>query len=265
MEWFGTDDASFVNLEGPLCEYGDWASKRHVFRGPPEFVNILTECSVEAVTLANNHAYDFLEAGYESTKSLLTEAGVPYVEKDASMIFTTESGLTIGLYAVTYEHLDKAEIVENISRLDGDETVDLVIFAPHWGIENTYRQNQTQQELAHAAIDAGADIVWGSHPHVLQPIEAYGDGIIFYSLANFSFGGNAYPPDYDTVLVQQEVIREPDGTVRLGELTLIPCSVSASSNKNDFQPTPYSQDSREYERVMEKLNGTFRGPNLGYE
>ena len=265
MEWFGTDDASFVNLEGPLCEYGDWASKRHVFRGPPEFVNILTECSVEAVTLANNHAYDFLEAGYESTKSLLTEAGVPYVEKDASMIFTTESGLTIGLYAVTYEHLDKAEIVENISRLAGDETVDLVIFAPHWGIENTYRQNQTQQELAHAAIDAGADIVWGSHPHVLQPIEAYGDGIIFYSLANFSFGGNAYPPDYDTVLVQQEVIREPDGTVRLGELTLIPCSVSGSPYKNDFQPTPYPQDSREYERVMEKLNGTFRGPNLGYE
>jgi poly-gamma-glutamate synthesis protein (capsule biosynthesis protein) len=265
MDWFGTDDASFINLEGPLCEDGDRAVKQHVFRGPPEFVNILTECSVEAVTLANNHAYDFREAGYESTKSLLTEAGVPYVEKDASMIFTTESGLTIGLYAVTYEHLDKEEIVANISRLAGDETVDLVIFAPHWGIENTYRQNQTQQELAYAAIDAGAHIVWGSHTHVLQPIEAYKGGIIFYSLANFSFGGNAYPPDYDTVLVQQEVLREPDGTVRLGELTLVPCSVSGSPYKNDFQPTPYPQDSREYERVMEKLNGTFRGANLGYE
>lgn len=264
MEWFGNDDASFINLEGPLCEEGSRAAKQHVFRGPPEFVNILTESSVEAVTLANNHAYDFLQAGYDSTKALLTEVEVPYVEKDSSMIFTTDSGLTIGLYAVTYEHLDKEEIVTNISRLAADETVDLVIFVPHWGIENTYRQNQTQQDLAYAAIDAGAHIVWGSHTHVLQPIEAYGGGIIFYSLANFSFGGNAYPKDFDTALLQQEVIREPDGTVRLGELTIVPCSVSSEPYRNNFQPTPYEEGSEAYERVLQKLSGTFTGPDLGY-
>ena len=254
MEWFGSDDASFVNLEGPLCEDGERAKKKHVFRGPPQFVNVLTEGSVEAVSLANNHVNDFKQAGYDSTRNLLTEAGIPYVEKDSSMVFTTESGLTVGLYAATYEHWDREAILAGVSLLAEDPAVDVVIFAAHWGIENTYHELKDQKELAHAVIDAGADIVWGTHPHVLQPIELYGDGVIFYSLGNFTFGGNAYPNDYDTALVQQEVIREPDGTVHLGTLTVVPCSVSSVSQKNDFQPTPYPADSRGYARVLEKLN-----------
>lgn len=264
ITYFENDDFTMVNLENPLCEGGTKANKQHVFRGPVEYVNILTQNSVEAVTIANNHTLDYGQEGYESTVNVLTEAGVPFVEKDSSRIVTTASGLTIGLYAVTYEHLDKEEIVAAISALAADEAVELVIFVPHWGTENSYRANAVQKALAYAAIDAGADIVYGSHAHVLQPIEAYGDGIIYYSLGNFSFGGNAWPKDYDTALLQQEVIREPDGTVHLGSLTIVPCSISSVATPNNYQPTPYEVGSAEYERVLRKLNGTFTGPDLGY-
>lgn len=263
--YFENDDFTMLNLENPLTEGGTKANKQHTFRGPVKYVNILTQNSVEAVTIANNHTLDYGQEGYESTVSVLTEAGVPFVEQDSTLIVTTESGLTIGMYAVTYAHLDKEEIVAAISELAANEEVDLVIFVPHWGTENSYRANSTQKELAHAAIDAGANIVYSSHAHVLQPIEEYGDGIIYYSLGNFSFGGNAYPKDYDTALLQQEVIREPDGTIRLGKLTIIPCSVSSEPYRNNFQPTPYEEGSKEYNRVISKLDGTFTGADLGYD
>ena len=143
-----------------------------------------------------------------------------------------------------------------------EQGVDLIIFAPHWGVEGTYHPTEEQKQVGHAAIDAGADIVFGSHPHVLQPIEEYGGGIIFYSLGNFSFGGNGAPKDYDTALVQQEVIRDAEGTVRLGQLTIVPASVSSVAGRNNFQPTPYEPGTEEYNRVLSKLDETFSGPNL---
>lgn len=264
-EYFRNDDFTMINLENPLTEGGTRAAKQHVFRGPVEYVNIITQNSVEAVTIANNHTFDFGQEGYESTVSVLREAGVPFVEKDSTTVVTTGSGLTIGLYAVTYENLDKEAILAAISALAANPSVDVVVFAPHWGTENSYRANSIQKELAHAAIDAGANIVYGSHAHVLQPIEEYNGGIIYYSLGNFSFGGNAYPKDYDTALLQQQVIRQPDGTVCLGELTIVPCSLSSETGKNNFQPTPYAPGTEEYDRVLRKLDGTFTGADLGYD
>jgi len=143
-----------------------------------------------------------------------------------------------------------------------EQGCDLIIFTPHWGTEGTYKPTAEQTEVGHAAIDAGADIVYGSHPHVLQPIEEYNGGVIYYSLGNFSFGGNGYPQDYDTALLQQEVIRDADGNVTLGALTIVPANVSSISSRNNYQPTPYEAGSEEYNRVLSKLDGTFRGPNL---
>ena len=259
--WFENDECTFVNLEGPLSDTGNPMKKKHVFRGPTAYVRILTENSVEAVSIANNHTMDYGQTGYDSTVATLNAAQLPFVERDGSCIFTTENGLTIGLYGAVYYLLDEAEITEGISALK-ERGCDLVIFAPHWGIEGTYRPTSEQTRLGYAAIDAGADIVWGSHPHVLQPVEEYNGGIIYYSLGNFSFGGNGYPRDYDTALLQQEVIRSADGTVTLGELTRIPCNVSSVSGRNNYQPTPYEADTEAYDRVMQKLNGTWTGPDL---
>ena len=261
MPYFENDEATFANLEGPLTDSGNPVQKKHTFRGPTDYVRILTENSVEAVSIANNHTHDYGQTGYASTVKTLEDAGVPFVDRDSSCIFTTENGLIIGLYGAVYYQLDTEMIVAAIASLK-EAGCDLVIFAPHWGVEGTYRPTEAQVELAHAVIDAGADIVWGSHPHVLQPVERYGDGVIYYSLGNFSFGGNGYPRDYDTALIRQEVIRSADGSITLGAMILVPANVSSEPNRNNYQPTPYEMGEEGYERAMKKLDGTWDGPNL---
>ena len=262
IDYFENDDFTMLNLEGVLADDGKAANKQYTFRGPTAYVNILTQNSVEAVSLSNNHTMDFLEEGYASTTKTLTDAGVPYVEQDKTLIVTTESGLTIGIYAVNIDNLNEEEIVAAISQLDADEEIDLVVLSAHWGQENTFRPNAIQKNLGHAAIDAGADIVYGTHTPTLQPIEEYNGGIIFYSLGNFAFGGNNNPKDFNTALVQQEVIRDVDGSISLGKLTIVPCSISSVNNLNNFQPTPYEEGSAAYEKTMSKLNGTYNGGSL---
>jgi len=257
MDYFENDELTLANLEGPLTDGGYPVEKRHTFRGPTEYVNILTDNSVDFVSLANNHTLDYGPSGYASTIDTLNAAGVPFVERDSAAVITTENGLTVGIYGAVYYLLDVETIASEISSLK-DGGCDLVIFAPHWGTEGTYQPTEQQVEVGHAAIDAGADIVWGSHPHVLQPIEEYNGGVIFYSLGNFSFGGNGYPNDYDTALLQQEIIRVESG-VRLGGLTIVPACISSVEGRNNYQPTPYEEGSAEYERVLSKLDGSFSG------
>ena len=260
VDYFRNDDFTIINLESVLADQGYAASKLFTFRGPVAYTEIMTGSSVEAVTLANNHTQDYGKAGYESTTQALTDAGIWFVEENKTQLLTTESGLTIGLYADAFQ-FSTAEIEKNVKALR-DQGAEIVICAFHWGTEGSYRATADQKRFAHAAIDAGADVVYGHHPHVLQPIEEYNGGYIFYSLGNFSFGGNNFPKDLDSAIVQLEVIRREDGTVELGKLELIPVSISSMKNQNNFQPTPYEEGTKEYDRVLSKLDGTFTGPNL---
>ena len=260
VEYFENDDFTMINLEGVLAESGSASNKRFTFRGPTAYTQIMTGSSVEAVTLANNHTEDFGKAGYESTVEALKGAGITYVEKNASALYTTESGLTIGLYAAAF-NFDMGDIKSEIKNLRS-QGADIIVCAFHWGTEGAYRPNNTQQSIARQAIDAGADIIYGHHPHVLQKVEEYNDGIIYYSLGNFSFGGSVYPQDYDSAVLQQEVVRNEDGSFSLGKLNIIPVSISSITGRNNFQPTPLAETDKAYDRVLSKLDGTFTGPNL---
>jgi poly-gamma-glutamate synthesis protein (capsule biosynthesis protein) len=224
-------------------------------------VNILTVNSVEAVSLSNNHVLDYGEKGLDNTRKVLDEAKVSYIEKDCSKVLTLENGLTVGLYATMYTDADEKKLAAEITAMK-KQGVDVIIYAPHWGTEGSYRPTDEQKSLAYAAIDAGANIVCGTHPHVLQPIEEYHGGVIFYSLANFSFGGHQQLRDMDTAVVQQTITMQADGKVTLGERNIVPCSMSSVEKYNNYQPTPYAKDSEEYNRVLEKLAGTFQGRDL---
>ena len=145
--YFAHDDFTMLNLESVLTDSSKSSGKEYAYRGPTDYVKILSQNSVETVSLSNNHTMDFLADGYNTTTKTLTDAGVSYVEQDKTLIFTTERGLTIGIYAVNIDNLDEKEIVAAISALEANEEVDLVIFAPHWGNDNAYTTNATQKQL----------------------------------------------------------------------------------------------------------------------
>ena len=259
---FSQDDFTFVNLEGVFCENGAHADNTFVFRGPPEYSNILSEGDVEAVALANNHYMDYGQAGFEATKAALEEVGVQYAVQNDTLLYTTESGLTIGVYACAFIiHPD--DVRAEIAALK-EQGAEVIIVSVHWGNEGSYRVVPDQRNNAYMFIDAGADIVFGHHPHVLQPVEEYNGGIIYYSLGNFSFGGHAQPKDKDSAILQQQIIRNPDGTVELGELIRIPCWITSDENQiwNNYQPTPMKPEEEGYDRALSKLDGTFTGGDL---
>ena len=255
LDYFAQDDCTFINLENPLTDRGSPANKSFVFRGPPAYTEILTRGSVEFANVANNHSMDYGKVGFQDTLDALDSAGIHYAPHGTSTIFTTERGLTIGVYAQTYP-LEADAIPGAIAQLR-EAGAELVIACFHWGKEYYYKPNETQVEIGRAAIDAGANIVYGHHSHVLQSVEEYNGGIIYYSLGNFCFGGNTNPDDKDSAILQQVVIRDPDGTLRLGELISIPCSISSVDYTNNFQPTPLDPDTEAYHRILAKLDGTY--------
>ena len=260
-QYFSTDDCTFANLEGVFIDgEATAADKQFTFRGPTAYTNILTMGSVEVVSLANNHPRDFGDEGYHSTKNALKGAGVTFVERNNTALYTTESGLTIGVYAV-YGSLSATDMKKDVAMLR-QQGAEIIVASMHLGTEGSYHENEKQISIAHTLIDGGVDIVWGHHPHVLQKIEEYNGGIIYYSLGNFSFGGNHSPYDYDSVVLQQEIVRDEEGNVTLGKTKLIPCSISAKKKGNNFQPKPYDPDSEEYARALAKLSGTYLGPDV---
>ena len=134
-----------------------------------------------------------------------------------------------------------------------DAGVQIVVVSFHFGTELSYEPNGNQIAYARLAIDSGADIVYGQHPHVLQRAEKYKDGMIFYSLGNFCFGGNRNPDDKDTVLVRQFVTVTPEGDAYLSDTEYVPFSLTSTPGYNDYRPMPYEPGSPGYERVLKKL------------
>lgn len=261
IQYFKDDYLTIANLE---CSFSDtplYGTGTFQFCGAAENAQILTDGSVEFVTLGNNHTMDFGQTGLENTEKALDAAGVAYAPPDGSYVYQNGDGITIGLYAARW-CAGEAEVRAGVSALAAREDVDIVICLMHWGIEGSYRVISGQEQLGRAAIDAGADIVYGSHPHVLQRIDEYNGGYVIYSLGNWSFGGNTAPRDRDTAVVQFTIKRDVDGTVSVEGYEAIPCCLSSTEGVNDYRPVPYEEGSAEYQRAMSKLDGSFDGPDL---
>lgn len=248
--YFATDDLTIVNFEGTLTDRGTREDKTFAFRGKPEYTKILTEGSVEAVTLANNHSGDYGQVSLEDTRKYLDEAGVVWFENLNTRVVDVKGvkvGL-IGLYALngTAEgNLPKA--MEQV-KADGAE---VIIVQAHWGIESNNYPEDSQVSLAHRAIDMGADLVIGHHPHVLQGVEQYKGRMIAYSIGNFCFGGNQNPRDKDTMIFRQTFKVKGGEVTDYSNYEIIPCSISSTSSRNNYQPTP--AEGSEKERIMNKI------------
>ncbi|MCD7865723.1 MAG: CapA family protein [Clostridiales bacterium] len=245
---FEEDDLTLVNLECVLSTATERVEKTFNLKGSPEYVGILTGSSVEACSMGNNHTYDYGEEGFQETESVLEEAGITYAYSGQSGMYVTDDGVKVGvvsasLLSQSQEKLDTME--EEIQSLR-DDGAELVIACCHWGIEREYYPNDYQQETAHSLIDAGADLVIGNHPHVLQGVEIYEGKVICYSLGNFCFGGNKNPSDKNTMIYQQ-TFTIVDGEVQtdVTDAAVIPCRLSSTGSYNDYQPTVASGDTKQ--------------------
>lgn len=249
---FAQDDITFVNLEGALTSYPQVADKKYPIRGEPEYAAVLLDGSVEAVSMANNHIFDCGQTGYDACRQLLTDNGISCCG-DSYTCVIEKNGIKTGLIGLNCWGMSKAlgqKLQNLISNLRG-EGCDIVCVMFHGGVEYAYTSNATTEAFAHSAVDYGADIVVGAHPHVVQGIELYQGRVICYSLGNFSFGANRNPRDKDTFIFQQTFFVYSDGTVSYGESKVIPCRLSSTNTHNDFCPTP--QTGEEYSRILRKI------------
>jgi poly-gamma-glutamate synthesis protein (capsule biosynthesis protein) len=210
-------DIAFVNLEAPFSDRGKPVESGMIFKTEPEMIGALKLAGIDIVSTANNHARDCGGYGLEFTLDWLASHGIAAVgtAKSAEAAHAgrvlTRNGTRFGFLAYTFDQSNgnHRDVDDRIAALDVDQMrtdvgrmlgrggarkeggpnarADVVIVSMHAGVEYSPRPNRQQMEFAHAAIEAGARVVVGHHPHVVEPWERVGDGVIFYSLGNLVF------------------------------------------------------------------------------
>ena len=254
----------FGNLEGPLTEGGATATpKKYVFRSPPDKVApALARAGFNIVSLANNHSLDYGPQGLEDTRSALEKAGIQGVGAGRNLaearapVYMVKGGATVAFlaYSLTFPEEfwagpDKPGTAfghEQDVRADvtaARQTADIVVVSFHWGQEGKTELRDYQVQLAHAAIDAGASAVLGHHPHILQAVERYQDGVILYSLGNFAFGS------FSNTATRSAIALLTFRDRQWSELRLLPINVRNAEVV--FQPRPLA--GRDAAEVVEQL------------
>ena len=249
---FEKDDLTIINMEGTLTDLTTRKDKQFAFKGDPEYVKVLTNGSVEAANMANNHSYDYGEESFKDTVNILEKNKIRTFGDDETVIIPVK-GVNVGIFGI-YELDDHEEripqVKSDIAKLKKDGA-DIIVAVFHWGNELEQVPDDNQVMLAHLAIDEGADVVVGHHPHVLQGIDTYKGKTIAYSLGNFCFGGNYHPTEMDTMIFQQKFMIDTSKKITDSEINVIPCSVSSESDCNNYQPTILEGD--EAKRVRELI------------
>ena len=238
------DDLTLVNFEGTLTESKYVPDRKKgnqfLFSAPPAYVSMLTDNSIEAVSLENNHVMDHGEEAYEETKTTLRDAGIVYSN-------STEEGVIeikgVPVCMRSYLCIDRydqlwTKVPEDIARAKAQYPIVIVNF--HWGNEKDYKPTNNQIKMGRLAVDAGADLMIGNHSHRRNPIEQYKGKYICYSLGNFCFAGNKKPSDMTSIMFQTQ-FRVKDGQVTNEGFRIIPIRISSRTDRNDFVPTPLTK------------------------
>ncbi|MGN7167490.1 CapA family protein [Paenibacillus cellulositrophicus] len=222
---FKKDDLTLGNLETPVTTRGVGAkNKTFVFKSSPKALDALRAAGMDAVTLANNHILDQGEEGLLDTITHLGASGIKYVGagKNAARAYAPEyfsiKGMKVALVGASRVYPESSwaagtnkpgvasaygqapEVLKSIA--EARNNADLVIVMAHWGVERQSTPDANQKALAHAFIDAGADLIIGAHPHVLQGLEQYKGKWIAYSTGNFIFTKSTVPATWKTAVFE---------------------------------------------------------------
>ena len=180
-----------ANLEGPITENSNCQKKSFSFRFDPSIADLLSGNNIKLVNLANNHSLDCYDMGLDDTKKYLDERGISYFgggrSLENSFIIRSVGEKKIAFVGIddTLGMIDVNNFYPLIEKLKKEN--DYVVINIHWGNEYNKLPSQAQKNTAHKLIDSGADVIFGHHPHVIEPVEIYKNKPIFYSLGNFIF------------------------------------------------------------------------------
>ncbi|MCT4685828.1 CapA family protein [Vallitalea sp.] len=256
FKWIKSDDITLINFEGTLTDATKLANKKWRFKGPKEYTNFLTSSSIEVVNIANNHSYDYLEQGYADTVKNMNDADIGVSGNEYIYIKNIDS-----IKVAFIGHMAKDEPEDIFDKVKRDilkankDGADVIVCSFHWGIEYNNMPTNYQKKLGHFAIDCGADMVIGHHPHILQGIELYNGKYIAYSLGNFVFGGNEIlyderHKDVDTILLRQQIDLDDKEIIDI-RLSIVPFRLSGDTKYNNYQPIVQAGD--EGLRIRDKL------------
>ena len=245
---FAKDDMTLVNLECVLKKNNrdEALYKEFRFRGLPSWSEALTLGSIEQVNVANNHFIDYKAAGQKETLAALREAGISYSGYTNTFIWECRGHL-IGFAGIRETvYLKDKQLIEKEIRSLRDQGCEVVIYSCHWGSEYAEHHNELQVEMAKVAADAGADLIVGTHPHVVQGLGVYGHTPVIYSLGNLMFGGTLTLPTYDGLVMSVSLRFDEAGYIGCA-LTPVPVMTSgqAAEGINDYQPCPAQGADRE--------------------
>ena len=274
MEWpfslvrdiLEADDFTFANLEVVFTRStGHEQSIRLPLGAPPRNAQALLYSGIDAVNTVNNHCGDFYMEGYLSTLETLDALDFPHfgsiylnrgVPATDALLIREVKGVKIGALGFSFpEEKNLRQIGRRIDALK-EAGCQLIVMSVHWGTQKRDKPDLGQPEFAKKLIDLGADVVWGHHPHVLQPIQFYNGGVVMYSTGNFTFGTAASDLDRDTGIFQLTYALEKDGPVLTG-LRVIPCQ---TAGMGDFRPRELTEE-QDRLRVFKKL--MYKGKDYG--
>ena len=254
-EYLEADDFTFANNEVVFTDRTKCQDKKFNLKGPASNAQTYLYSGIDAVNTVNNHALDFFEGGYNDTilaldQYLIRHFGSLYpgskYEQDQLGVYAVK-GVKIGAIGFSYpQDSDVDKIAYRISLLRA-MGCDLVVVSLHWGREEKTSPESWQLSYARKIIQAGADVIWGHHPHILQQVQFYQSKPIFYSTGNFTFG-SIKALDPDTGIFQLRYDLTADGPV-LVNFSVIPCR---TQGKGDFRPYPLT-DPDEKAAMLKKL------------
>ncbi|WP_339285289.1 CapA family protein [Oceanobacillus sp. FSL K6-3682] len=249
------DNADYVsgNFENPILlqdedNYEQIDKRIHLHTGE-EAANALKELNFTMLNLANNHMMDYGAEGLNDTISALDNIGLNYVgagenlEEATAIDYQEVNGLTIatlgytdalveGFSALGYRPGVARALPDNIFPMieEANQNADLVFVNMHWGVEYDNQPHPRQTELARAMIDVGADAIIGHHSHVLQEVEKYKDGVIFYGLGNFVFD-QGWSRTKDSAIVQYDLLSDGTGRFEITPLRINGAQPYVTENK----------------------------------
>ena len=223
-ETLSSADITLGNLECSISNRGNPDDKTYAFRAPLDAAESLAFGGFDLVSLANNHILDYGPDALADTLQSLNEQSILTIgagmdaEEAYRPAIVVINGLSVAFLAFTdvptidYDYtaweadLDRPgiawahpdRITQGVQSAKAQADVVVVLF--HNGYEIMQKVSAQQQDVAHLAIDSGASLVIGSHPHVLQRIEEYNGGLIVYSMGNFVFDNFLFPPNYSAIL-----------------------------------------------------------------